>query len=242
MMNIPSDLKTRAYLKIGFCIYCRGTREPHSREHVIPRGLGGKSVPVGAHTAAVLGKASCERCRKITHEFETICQQQMFGHLRTRLGMKQRDIPDTVGGLLKFADGSIKEVYGHPDDFPASLIMPMLRKDPGLWLPNDTIQPPIRSYVHKVIFEPKMPSAFEAPEVGMKIEIDDYAYQRMIAKIALGAAILKYGVAHFHPLVDNFIRGIEPDAVGRYLFGYDIEDEYPPFGGEQFHHPRARTQ
>jgi hypothetical protein len=236
MIDIPPDLTTTSYRKIGFCIYCGSTTPPLTREHVVPRGLGGKIAPVGAHTAAVLGKASCERCRKVTHKFETICQQQMFGHLRIRSGMKQSEAPDTVSGLLRFADGSTKEVHGHPADFPALLFMPLLRKSPGLWLPNDSEEPPLRRFVGKLIFKPRQPSAFEAPEVGTEIAIDVPAYQRMIAKIALGAAILKHGPDHFQPLVDKFIRGDEPNAVGRYLFGYDLQEEKPSAGGKRGHH------
>lgn len=63
----------------------------------------------------------------------------------------------------------------------------------------------------------------------MEHKFDVEAYQRMIAKIALGAAILKYDTGYFTPLVCDFIRGNETDVVVKYVFGYDSDQESPPF-------------
>lgn len=153
----------------------------------------------------------------------------MFGHLRIRLGLSQRDVPDTVSGLLRSADGSVKPVTGHPNDFPAFLVLPLFDKNPRLWLSPGLKHIPVHRFVSKMIFEPRAESAFRAPEVGMEHKFDVEAYQRMIAKIALGAAILKYDTGYFTPLVCDFIRGNETDVVVKYVFGYDSDQESPPF-------------
>jgi hypothetical protein len=54
------DFAKVSYAPVGRCIYC-GSTEGLSREHIIPYALGSN---------AILPKASCERCRKITGDFE----------------------------------------------------------------------------------------------------------------------------------------------------------------------------
>ena len=54
------DFEKVSYSPVGRCIYCGGT-ENLGREHIIPYALG---------SIAVLPKASCKRCAKITGGFE----------------------------------------------------------------------------------------------------------------------------------------------------------------------------
>jgi hypothetical protein len=60
----------------------------------------------------------------------------MFWHLRIRMGLAQRDIPETVTGKLRFADGSEKQFTGRPEDLPAHLIVPVFPSKPGIFLPS----------------------------------------------------------------------------------------------------------
>lgn len=55
-MNSPIPLSRY----IGKCIYC-GSTDNLTREHVVPRGLGGPWL---------LLKASCKKCARITSDFE----------------------------------------------------------------------------------------------------------------------------------------------------------------------------
>lgn len=223
--------KTTAYRNIGFCIYCGSTRPPLTREHVIPRGLTGKHKIYGAHTAAVLGKASCEKCRRITHEFETVCQRKMLGHLRSRMGLVRDKASDFVTGNLIFADGATRQITARPDEFAASLVLPLFARNPLLFLSPGVEQEPVREWIYKVIFEPSDPHPFGARESAITYDLDINAYQRMLAKIGLGAAILKHGTDFFTPLVCDFIRGDE-QAIGKYVFGFDLEKERALHMGE----------
>lgn len=61
------------FLNVGACIYCGDKTPPLSREHVLPRGLGGGSAPDGYSGALVLQNASCEICRRVTQKIEEQC-------------------------------------------------------------------------------------------------------------------------------------------------------------------------
>jgi hypothetical protein len=65
----------------------------------------------------------------------------------------------------------------------------------------------------------------------MEFNFDAEPYQRMLAKIALGSAILQYGTKFFDPIVCPFFRGKEPESLGKYVFGYDLDQEVKPFMG-----------
>src|SRR4051794_33678678 len=76
---------------IGQCIYCGNTKPPLTREHVLPRGLGGFKSPNGYRSALVLQNASCEPCRKATQQIENDCLVNMLPHIRGRLGWWRKD-------------------------------------------------------------------------------------------------------------------------------------------------------
>jgi hypothetical protein len=67
------------YRPLGRCVYCGSTHQL-STEHIVPRGLGGNII---------FPRASCEKCRKITHAFETICMRQNFLYFRVHTGLHQ---------------------------------------------------------------------------------------------------------------------------------------------------------
>jgi HNH endonuclease len=75
--------RRRTYDPVGYCIYCgaSGPEDDLSKEHIIPKGLGG---------ALVLGKSSCFRCRKRTGAVEEHVLRIMFGNVRAQLGVKTR--------------------------------------------------------------------------------------------------------------------------------------------------------
>ncbi|MEX1180768.1 MAG: HNH endonuclease [Cucumibacter sp.] len=221
---------TQAYRHIGFCIYCGSKRPPLTREHVIPKSLGGKITPVGAHTAAVLGKASCEDCRRVTHAFETYCQRGLFGHLRVRLGMAQREIPNKVSGILRTTDGGFREVAGAPDDLPAFLVLPLFSTRAGLFAPKADA-PPKPEFFTREIFTPRPGSPFEYDETGAFVSLRIDQFQRMIAKIALGTAMIRYGPKYFSSIVGPFIRGKEA-GLHKYVFGFPSSQEKPPYMSE----------
>lgn len=70
----------KSYKPVRKCIYCGSTKNL-GNEHIIPRGLNGQWV---------LPKASCEKCAKITSEFERDVLKNLFFDARVSLGLKTR--------------------------------------------------------------------------------------------------------------------------------------------------------
>jgi hypothetical protein len=73
-----ADLDARLYEPVGQCIYC-GSTKGLTDEHIFPKFLWGR---------AVLPKASCECCRRLTSAFELTCARFIFGRFRV-----VRDLP-----------------------------------------------------------------------------------------------------------------------------------------------------
>ena len=67
--------KPEVYLTEGRCIYCGNKDDPNSltREHVIPKGLGG---------AMLFLEASCKKCERVTGRFEEECLRNNFSVYR----------------------------------------------------------------------------------------------------------------------------------------------------------------
>jgi hypothetical protein len=144
------------------------------------------------------------------------------------MGLAQRDIPKTITGTLRLADGSEVQVAGDPQDFPAYMFMPVYPNDPGLFLPfgSEKKQP---TFVGKLVLKPRDESKFlKESEILTDLSFELEPFERMLAKIAYGAALIKHGPEFFEPLVCAFILGREK-AVGKYVFGP------PPAGGGEKH-------
>lgn len=136
-------------------------------------------------------------------------------------------MPDLVTGFLETPDGKLHSTSRHPDDFPAGLVFPVFAEVPRLWSPESNDPKPIVRWVHKVVLPPKDPSVFRgiATEVSINVNSDAVLYQRMLAKIALGSAILKHGPQYFKPIVNEFILGNESDGFGKYVFSLNFDSE-----------------
>src|SRR4051794_6006927 len=94
-------------LNIGECIYCGTTDPPLTREHVMPRGLGGNWSPSGYTDALVLQNASCVRCQRITQRIEHDCLRSMLDSARARLGLKRNDrATGLTESIFDLADGT----------------------------------------------------------------------------------------------------------------------------------------
>src|SRR5687767_8158480 len=91
---------------VGFCIYCGSRKPPLTREHVLPRGLGGNEAPRGRSHALVLRHATCEKCREITREVEEICLLGPLLPIRRVLGLTRKDRRTPTSPILvRHADG-----------------------------------------------------------------------------------------------------------------------------------------
>src|SRR5271155_4182471 len=67
--------------EIGECIYCGERDRPLTTEHAVPYGLNGPWT---------LLRASCEKCAKITHQFERDVMRSLWPEIRNVLAMQSR--------------------------------------------------------------------------------------------------------------------------------------------------------
>lgn len=188
----------RNHVHVGVCIYCDST-EGLSKEHSIPYGLAGNIV---------LGKASCEECRRITSGIETRILRQTMGHLRAVLNLPTRhpeNRPDAVP--LVFIRGDIRSEEQVPlgDAIPA-LVLPELGPpavlrglrhgqglEPGAFIAKVHLVEERRTdeNVQRILTKYNA----DAIEIPFEIKHDDFL--RFIAKIALCKAVFAYGYYNF---------------------------------------------
>jgi len=109
--------RVKQYPPIGRCIYCRRT-DNLSREHILAYSLGGD---------AILPKASCPACAKITKEIEEHCAEQIFRDVRVHHGVHSRRPERTelpMHELIDQAEGKFTAHLRPIGDHPGLLILP----------------------------------------------------------------------------------------------------------------------
>jgi len=79
---------------IGRCIYCNCS-EHLTTEHVVPAGMRG---------TVTLPRATCERCRIITHDIETHCMRMSLLHARIRHSIHQSPLERPATVPVEFTD------------------------------------------------------------------------------------------------------------------------------------------
>ena len=205
-----SNAMPRLYTDIGECIYCGETESPLTREHVLPRGLGGSIAPHGHHEALVLQRASCESCRQITEQIEDECLRSRFWPIRSRLKLNRKDRrPSHVPIHLELADGTTEVRNVEPETAHAAILMTHFDKAEVLDLRQRSQMPRI-----KAIFPPEFgvpASQHGAVKVGIKGRANNPRFAQMLAKIGLGVVVAESGADGFHPLVRDFIRFLPND-------------------------------
>lgn len=178
--------------RIGRCIYCGMTSPPLTDEHVIPYGLNGDIK---------LLEASCVECAKITSSFErTILRDQLFA-ARAALGSKtynkkERNVLKPMG-IVK--DGVEQTINVHWKDHWKVAFLPVF--PPPASLDGRNYTEGIEANQAVVITVSESPS-----EIARRHGADDVihkmrnplkvatAYARLVAKIAYGLAVEKFGI------------------------------------------------
>lgn len=172
---------------IGNCIYC-DSKDDLSDEHVVPYGL----LPKGQE-GLVLEKASCPECCKITSSFEREVLRNHLRESRAYLKMKtRRKYPkETILKIGKSEDN--KEVA--IDEVGAIIMLPIFEKPTpsakginvigSILIRNGGIS--LKSLADKN----------NTNSIGFSWDFKPIAFARMIAKIAYGFAIYKYGKEKF---------------------------------------------
>jgi hypothetical protein len=203
-----NDIPASKY--IGKCIYC-GAIDKLTREHILPRGLGGPWL---------LLKASCRKCAKVTSDFERDVLKEFFILPRTKLGLPTYHPKNRPEGFsFKSTIDGEEEVMDFPvSDCPTLFMMPQFKK-PGFIDRNTQVKGILVSGMSLHGKES------ELREFKTKFNIESLSYTRslrtsfarVLAKIAYGMAILKYGLDMIEEAyVLPSIRG-DKDDVGQWV-------------------------
>jgi hypothetical protein len=219
--------KPKVYKPVGRCIYC-GSTDTLSTEHIIPTGIRGRFI---------LPQGSCEKCRKITQEFETTCLRKNFWFYRIHTGLQRhkKERPDRLP--LRVAG---QNQWVSPTAHPNLLIMPRMI-EPGIL----TDAAPGMPYVIKwrrfgdLQALAEITKRHDGPvSVDYTFNIDSFV--RMLAKIAHGyiAAELhevgEFSETIFRPYLTDFIRGVNL-SLGPYLVGQSKIMPEPPINKKFLH-------
>lgn len=190
---------------IGRCIYCRSD-ENLTREHVIPVGLNGEFV---------LGKATCENCRKKTEDIERRVLRTSMRGMRIAAGMRTRhrqELPATLPAQVRrgrvwhdvdlpinqYTGGAILPLFGPPTETVGG-------PDPGGLVAKGSFVLTATPSGADTSLSVATRAGGEAYRVLTAVDLT--AFARLIAKIAHGYAVDFFGLDGFEPNLPPAILG-----------------------------------
>lgn len=187
-------LPDKTLATINRCIYCGAQGETLSKEHIIPRSLGGNLV---------LKKASCSKCSKITSKSETKIAEIAYKILRGASGYPTRR-PQNVPKELAFkvaGVGNWKNIKVPLSAAPINLVRPNYSPPPFLKYaplkdsdahtidilkypnPDEYLKRQRKIFDRLRALDNKSPSrSFTIPTMGFEIG----TFERVIIKIGIG--------------------------------------------------------
>jgi hypothetical protein len=181
-IEIVSPDRSKVFQSAGRCIYC-GSNQARTREHVMPKGLGG---------CIVFLDASCESCRTITSQVERDTLAKDYKIFRAHVGfpMNEKVVP--------------KDAYW--------LVLPILPR-PGILVGRAPSADSLITHVQRLSFHPsesvEIPISDDIPSPKFCLG----SFIRMIAKIAHGYAVGMLGIDRFAHLLPNLILGKNPNLL-----------------------------
>lgn len=227
-------------LNIGACIYCGDTQSRLTREHILPRGLGGNSPPKGLNDALVLQNATCDRCARITSKIEEDCLRPMMDQARARLGLKRKDRAEAkMKVLVDLPDGSSEDREMEANEILGPVVLPCYYEAGVLTnKPFSDIAP--CDYHFIIVASARGPILEQSTRVGVELRPDSKVFAQMLAKIALGVAVAKFGLTGFEPFVRNFILK-NPNEYGHWVGGF-AGTEKAAVASASFHRLHLQTK
>jgi len=175
---------------MGYCIYCGARGVRLTREHVIPHAIGGHLV---------LREASCDTCCQATAEVERAVLHESLLLFRTKL-----DYP-TRKKQGRPARASLET--GRPDDptvldvpvadAPAVLMLPVFAW-PRWWAQRVGADGTVDGFGYRIVLlgtggVARLLRDQQLDHVRFRVKTYDYAFARLLAKIAWGHAVLEWG-------------------------------------------------
>ena len=235
-MPVPDPTTDRALYEqvtdlgvVDQCIYC-GRTDGLSDEHVIPYGLG---------RTAVLYAASCPTCKDKTSLWERRVLREMWLPFRTVLGMPTRhpknrpkDFPARVR-----RGGVVQDERVPLDKVSAVALFPKL-PPPGVYEdrpPSDQFRVVGHVAIHAIRKGTERNPARRAGVDAIEYTVPAHypAFLRLLAKIAWGYTVARFGIGAVRPEILGIILGTDYD-MGRWI-------GFPPDGTSVFGGPPTGT-
>ncbi|MGZ8227164.1 MAG: HNH endonuclease [Methylococcaceae bacterium] len=180
---------THRYPPVGECIYC-GSKNGLTKEHIIPKGLGG---------TLVLPESSCSSCSEITSKFERKVLRGFMHKGRIASGMpsyRKKKQPTSFITKLIAPDKSIFEKEFLIHETLSVLHLPILARpafmDKRLF--SDGLQIARTETIHFGKNVEKLLSDNDAIGARFEDSIDTFAFTRLLAKIAYGYLVATKGL------------------------------------------------
>lgn len=232
MAALLSRMKKRhTYRAVGTCIYCGDSSNSESltREHIIPKSLGGMLVLPGA---------SCSACQVITSAFEGDNAGKLFRPIRRQFRLpsgkrgRERRAKQANERYRIIVDG--KRHLVSSDEWPGLLI--------NFAFPVPTIlqgfPPDLQTFAGRVALG-KLPefderlarlvAKFGSSNIEFPTDADAESTGRLLAKISHAYAIAELGRSAFEPYLLGIIRGHDPSllhhVVGSALSPNPVSDD-----------------
>jgi HNH endonuclease len=210
----------KVFSGFGRCIYCGATGELND-EHIVPLSLGG---------TAVIEKASCGACEKITSYLDGYLARDIFNEYRSHVGMRTRrpkSRPKTLFASFRRPDGTEVVREFSPKEQPYVLVMPIWNV-PGIALSKQPTPDFETTQGHLYIFASNDVQKWIAVE-GLKLGVWPYVnyptFARAIARISFCQAVARFGLDGFNHLdLPALILGTYPN-ISHYV---GVTRDIPP--------------
>lgn len=192
---------------IGRCIYC-GETNGLSREHIIPRSLGGNFV---------FRNASCESCRENTRVTEEYCCRRgifFLYRLTHQVRSKHKgEWPREWPLIVIFADRTEERLFP-VEEYPIVQVDFPILPPSGITMgtePTNQLSALLYRHIrlnHKRYAEITKPFQDEgALGIAPFVQFNLNRFTRLLAKIAHGIAVAHFGYASFEHILPRFILG-----------------------------------
>lgn len=200
---------------VGKCIYCLSTQyDPNklearlAREHIIPRGLGGRiSLP----------RASCRKCEKMTTAFETKVISAIASNNRANLNIHGQK--------------ASRHAHRRVDTNPS--ILPIAKFDPPGILSGRLVEEKVfLAQLHGVKTSADFDSRFKAGGSRLRFNFGHgflvEEFGQVLAKIAHSYAVATIGLEAFEPTLLPVIEGVSDTYVALLTHLVGSEENIPP--------------
>lgn len=215
--------KGKKYGPVNKYIYCRVDTCNLTDEHILAANLGGEII---------LNRACCAACQDIINQqIEQPSLQTLFKHIRYQYKIGSRRLnkrPKTVNTYIP-DDDELTETPQTIDtskmptkeveycDYPIFAVWPIFKTPEILrGLPYGDSDDNHRIGVLKAYGPP--PSGKFEPPYYVEVNVNLFLLTRLLAKIAHGYSVLKFGMDGFSPLLNDLILRGDPDSAP-YLVG-----------------------